>query len=49
MNYKELYQKIHNTATDAAYDKHGENVMIYPCGFAAINFEKLGKNETICI
>jgi hypothetical protein len=43
MDYKNLYQDIHRKANEVALKTCGENLMIYPCGFAAIHFKKQGK------
>jgi len=36
MDYKELYLKIHNAAFEKAMTDCGNDIMIYPCGYAAI-------------
>jgi len=38
--FKELYENIDKKATKITFEKEGENVMKYPCGFAAIFFPK---------
>lgn len=43
MNFNELYQKIHQLSNAKAFETCGDNVMIYPCGFAAIHFKREGK------
>lgn len=40
MNYTEIYNNIVKEATAHAFAEAGENVMIFPCGFASIRFPK---------
>jgi len=40
MNYHEIFNSIDREATDYAYKTEGENVMIFPCGFASIRFPR---------
>ena len=36
MNYKDIFKKANDVAMDLTYTQCGENVMIYPCGFAYV-------------
>lgn len=43
MDYENLYQDLCCKANAYAIKEHGEDIMIYPYGFAAIYFKRDGK------
>jgi len=40
MNYQEIYNNIDKQAKEHAIKTQGENVMIFPCGFASVRFPR---------
>ena len=44
MNYKEILEKANKAAKESTFIIEGEDVMIYPCGFANVYFEKGKRN-----
>lgn len=44
-HFEKFFKEINKSAEKITFKQIGKNVMIYPCGFAWIYFEKKSENE----